>query len=117
MREDFVVANDLVEGGDEALEPVVAHECQLAIPERSLPIERMSPVRGGADLERLVESRGLARGPEKREERVGDREEEEQAITTELNNYAQSKVKFNEDKTVLITNAKGDNLTLTRDSG
>ena len=41
----------------------------------------------------------------------------EKAITTELNNYAQSKVKFNEDKTVLITNAKGDNLTLTRDSG
>ena len=76
-----MLSHDLVEGVDEALEPVVAHECQLAIPERSLPIERMSPMRRGADFEGLVEARGLARGTEKREKRVGDGEEEEQAVT------------------------------------
>ena len=73
-----MLANDLVEGSDQALEPVVAHERQLAIPEVPLPVERVGSMGGGADLERAVQFRGLARGSEKCEERMRDGEEEEQ---------------------------------------
>ena len=38
MDEHFVLAEDAFEGSGEALEPVVAHERQLAIPEVALAV-------------------------------------------------------------------------------
>ena len=52
-----------------------AHEGQLAIPEVPLPAERVESMGRGADLERPVQLRLFARGSEKRDDRVRDRED------------------------------------------
>jgi hypothetical protein len=61
LHEHLVLSHDLVERGDEALDPVVAHEGQLAIRERPLPVERMRSMRRRADLERVVRPRQFAK--------------------------------------------------------
>ena len=42
----------------------------------------MGSMRGGADLKRAVKFRGFARGSEKREQRVGNGEEEEPPVAS-----------------------------------
>ena len=68
---------DGIERGHEALEPVVTHDPELAIPERTLPVEGVRPMLVGTGLQCAVESRSFAGGPEQREQRVRGGEEEQ----------------------------------------
>lgn len=56
LDEHVVLSDDLVERDHQRLEPVVAHDRELPIPEVALPEEGMSSMFAGARLQHLVEA-------------------------------------------------------------
>ena len=82
MAESGVTLEEFTEGLHERQEPLLAHVRDHAVPAASLIEERHRARLHGVGLERSIQAARFARRPEKGEQRVRDRAEQEEPIAS-----------------------------------